>query len=112
MSDVVLIAVKVKQGSEDFRSSSRVNFKEVDLDALLLLCLVEILRQVLDETMHVTQVDQRPWVSKLALHEEVLDSLGVVEGGFLDYFLYVSESAESCASLDVLKVDFWVVSMW
>jgi hypothetical protein len=55
--DVDFITVEVQKSSQDFGSSIRVDFEEVDLDAFELLGGVEICSEFLDISMHVTKVD-------------------------------------------------------
>ena len=52
----------------------------VDLDVLLEVVAVEVGRHLLDEVVAVADVDQRPRVRELHLHEELLDGLGLVDG--------------------------------
>ena len=76
-----------------------------------MLVLVKIASQLLNEAMHIAQVDQRGRVGKLHLLQEVLDLHWIIESRLADHsfnFLVVSKSS---ASLNVLKVDIRIIGV-
>ena len=111
MLDVDLITVELNQSAKHLGSGSSVDLEQVDLNELVVLVLVKITSQLLNEVMHVAQVDQRSRIGKLHLLQEVLDLNWVIESSFADHsfnFLVVSKSS---ASLDVLKVDIRIIGV-
>jgi hypothetical protein len=75
--DDALIAIDIKQTTNDCRSPGRVDALDVNLDRLELLLLVKVQDQVVDEVESVAHDDERQLLSQVGLLEEVYHLLGV-----------------------------------
>jgi hypothetical protein len=109
--NVVLVAVEVEEGSEHLGWSVGVYFENENLDTLELLGCVKVSGEIFDVAMHITQIDERTWITKFTFHKEILDFLGIIVLGFLDDAFNFFEITHSCARLNILEIKIGVVSV-
>jgi len=60
--DVDFVTIQLKKGTENLWSGVLVHFEEIDLDELVLLVVVKIPGELVNEVMHVAEVDKGSWV--------------------------------------------------
>ena len=78
----------------------------------MLLGFIEELCQVINEVVHITEINEWSWVSNFAVFEEVLHLHWVVTAGLTNYTLNFLVVLETSAALDVLEVDVLILSVW
>ena len=62
--------------------------------------------------MHVTKINQRPWVREFSLLKEISNSDWIIVSCFLDNSFNFFEVTKSCTTFDVLEIDFLIISVW
>lgn len=62
--------------------------------------------------MHVTKINQRPWVREFSILKEISDSDWIIVSCFLDNSFNFFEVSKSSAAFDVFEIDLLIISVW
>lgn len=76
--DVDLVAVELKESTQNFWSSILVHLEKIDFNKLVLPVVVKVSRELIGEVVHITKIDQWSWIRQLGIFEEVFDLHWVV----------------------------------
>jgi hypothetical protein len=107
--NVVLVTLEVDKGSQDLRSSVRVDLEEINFDEFVEVVLEEVFCQLIDETVDIAKVDEGSGIRKLNFLKEVLDLDGIVEFSLSDDSLDFSELVALSGSLDELEIEVGIL---
>mmetsp|Transcript_33252 Transcript_33252/g.72653 ORF Transcript_33252/g.72653 Transcript_33252/m.72653 type:complete len:378 (-) Transcript_33252:457-1590(-) len=108
--DEILRAVQVNECTHHTRCIHGVDLGDVHLDVLQQVVLVEVLGQLIDESVQIADVDQRPGIGQLGLLQEILDLHRVIHSGLAANPLHLLDVAQPSSSLNVLEVHISIIA--
>mmetsp|Transcript_40808 Transcript_40808/g.97021 ORF Transcript_40808/g.97021 Transcript_40808/m.97021 type:complete len:941 (+) Transcript_40808:1922-4744(+) len=108
--DEVLRGLAVEERTHDVGRLRRVDLLHVALDVAEHVVGVQVVRQVPDHVEAVADVDERPRVRELRLHQELLRASRVVEVGLPSHSLHLFKLPSLGRCLDVLEMSLRILA--
>ena len=62
--------------------------------------------------MHVTKINQGPWVREFTILKEISDSDWIIVSRFLDNSFNFFEVPKSSTTFDIFEIDLLIISVW
>mmetsp|Transcript_10474 Transcript_10474/g.36145 ORF Transcript_10474/g.36145 Transcript_10474/m.36145 type:complete len:1393 (-) Transcript_10474:82-4260(-) len=109
VGDELLVALHVQESSDNLGGLGGIDLLDVSLDVLEHVVLEKVEGKVPDEVKPVANIDERPGVLELGLHEELLGLLRVVEVALPGDPLHLLDLAGLGGGLNVLEVHIRVL---
>ena len=62
--------------------------------------------------MHVTKINQRPWVREFSILKKISDSDWIIVSCFLDNSFNFFKVSKSSAAFDIFEINLLIISVW